>query len=140
MDCRPKKCFKLVWRCRQLLSGFLAKGHLSPVSRHSRLSANDNDDNEVILGYVHRSPGIYLTAEEHPGKPHLMKDVRAVIASDGVPYFHMTSVGSHRTSVREKEGEKERTGSPPLRNIVLTSLLYNQVYCTETVINKYFSF
>jgi hypothetical protein len=27
------------------------------------------DDNEMILGAVHRSPGIYLTAEENPGKP-----------------------------------------------------------------------
>ena len=40
--------------------------------------ANDNvADNEMILGAVHRSPGICLTAEENPRKPqlgdHLMK-------------------------------------------------------------------
>ena len=39
--------------------------------------ANDKDDNEMILGAVHRSPGICLTAEENPIKPqlgdHLMK-------------------------------------------------------------------
>ena len=29
--------------------------------------ANDNSDNEVKQGAVHRSPGIYLTAEENPG-------------------------------------------------------------------------
>ena len=28
-----KKGFKLLWRCHQLLSGFLAKGHLARVSR-----------------------------------------------------------------------------------------------------------
>ena len=33
-----KKSFKLVWRYHQLLSGFLAKGHLSQVSRQSRRS------------------------------------------------------------------------------------------------------
>ena len=33
-----KKSFKLVWRCHQLLSGFLAKGHLPRVSRQSRWS------------------------------------------------------------------------------------------------------
>ena len=33
-----------------------------------------------------------------------MKAVRPVIASNGVPNLQMTSVGSHRTSGREKEG------------------------------------
>ena len=32
---------------------------------------NDKDDNEMIPGTVHRSPGICLTAEENPGKPEL---------------------------------------------------------------------
>ena len=39
--------------------------------------ANDKDDSEMILGAVHRSPGICLTAEENLRKPqlgdHLMK-------------------------------------------------------------------
>ena len=39
--------------------------------------ANDKADNEMILGAVHRSPGICLTAEENLKKPqlgdHLMK-------------------------------------------------------------------
>ena len=30
--------------------------------------ANYKDDNEMIPGAVHRSPGIYLTAEENPGE------------------------------------------------------------------------
>ena len=33
--------------------------------------ANDKGDNEMILGVVYRSPGICLTAEENPRKPHL---------------------------------------------------------------------
>ena len=32
---------------------------------------NDKADNEMILGVVHRSPGICLTAEENPRKPQL---------------------------------------------------------------------
>ena len=59
---------KLVWRCHQLLSGFLAQDHFPRVSRQSRLSANDN---ELIPGAVHNSLGIYLIAEENPGKPQL---------------------------------------------------------------------
>ena len=39
--------------------------------------ANDKGDNEMILGAVHRSPDIWLTAKENPRKPqlvdHLMK-------------------------------------------------------------------
>jgi len=34
---RPKK-IQLVWKCHQVLSGFLAKGHLPRVSRQSRRS------------------------------------------------------------------------------------------------------
>ena len=30
---------------------------------------NDKGDNEMILGAVHRSPGICLTAKENPRKP-----------------------------------------------------------------------
>ena len=56
----------LVWRYRQPLSEFLAKGHLHQGSRPSRLSANDKGDNEVKPGAVHRSPGICLTTEEIP--------------------------------------------------------------------------
>ena len=33
--------------------------------------ANDKDDNGLILGAVHRSPGIYLTAKENLDKPQL---------------------------------------------------------------------
>ena len=33
--------------------------------------ANDKGDNEIILGTVHRSPGICLIAEENSGKPQL---------------------------------------------------------------------
>ena len=35
-----QKIFKLVWWCHQLLSWFLAKGHLPRVSLQSFLSAN----------------------------------------------------------------------------------------------------
>ena len=46
-----QKCFRLVWRCHQLLSGFLARGHLP---RMSLKSTNDKGDNEMITGAVHR--------------------------------------------------------------------------------------
>ena len=35
------------------------------------LVTNDKGDNEMILGAVHRSPGMCLTAEENPRKPQL---------------------------------------------------------------------
>ena len=31
--------------------------------------ANDKDDNKMIPGAVHRSPGIFLAAEENPENP-----------------------------------------------------------------------
>jgi hypothetical protein len=42
------KSFKLVWQCHQLLAGFLAKGHLSAVSRQSCSSDNEKGDNYMI--------------------------------------------------------------------------------------------
>ena len=65
---RGKKIFKLVWRCHQLLSGFLTKGHLPPVSRQFYLSASDRCDNEMIPGVVRRFPGTCLktATEEEP--------------------------------------------------------------------------
>ena len=51
----------------------------------SRLSANDKGDNEAKPGAVHRSPGIYLIAEENPEKSQLgdrlVKAVQPLIAS-----------------------------------------------------------
>ena len=40
------------------------------MSLQSRRSANDKDD-EMISRSVHKSPGIYLTAEENPGQSEL---------------------------------------------------------------------
>ena len=92
------------------MSGFLANGNLPQLSRQSRLSANDKDDSEMIPGAVPKSQGIFLAAEENPGKPQLgnrvMKAVRPAIASNGVSYLHLRSVESPSTSVREKVGEK----------------------------------
>ena len=45
-------------------------------------------------------------AEEKPELgDRLMKAVRLIIASNGVSYLQMTSVGSHSASEREKEGK-----------------------------------
>ena len=76
----------LVWRCHQLLSGFLAKGHLPRVSRRSLM----------IRG---------ITSARRPSDEGA---VRPVIASNRVPFLRMRSVGSHRTSGWEKGGIKER--------------------------------
>ena len=62
-------------------------------------------------------------AEKNPEKPQLgdclMKAVRSVIASNGVPYLQMRSVGFHGTSGREME-EKDK-GS--VKGVELTDLL-----------------
>ena len=87
---RPKNLW-LMWLCHQLLSGFLAKSHLPRISCQPRLSAN----NEMIPWAVHRSPGLsYGCGKPQLGDP-LMKAMRPVISSNGVPYLQMTSVGLH---------------------------------------------
>ena len=69
-------------------------------------SANDKSDNEVKQGAVHRSPGIYLKAEENPGKPQLK-----VIASNGVP-ISPNDVGRFTQHLREEEGEGRKGKGP----------------------------
>ena len=59
----------------------LYRCHLTRVSRQSRLSVNDEGPNEMILGTVYRSPGIYLTAEENLGKPQLRDGMMKAIAN-----------------------------------------------------------
>ena len=113
MGC-SQKSFKLVWLCHQHLPGFLAKDYLPRVSRQSSLSAKDNCGNEMKPGAIHRSPGIYLTADENPGRSQLgdrlIKATRPVISSYVVFYLQMTSAGSHNTPGRKKEEMLERIG------------------------------
>ena len=42
-----------------------------PLAQSVTSIPNDKCDNELIPGAVHRSPGIYLEAEEKPEKPQL---------------------------------------------------------------------
>ena len=106
-----QKRFMVMRSCHQLLSAFLANGHLPRLSCQSSLTDNDKGDNGVKQETVHRSPCIYLTVEENPRKPQLgegmMKVVLPIIASNGIPYFQMKSAGSHSKSEREMEGMEE---------------------------------
>ena len=71
--------------------------------------ANDKDDSEMILGAVHRSSGINLQLRKTSARrPSDERVVRPVIASNGVSFLQMRSVGSHSTSGMKREGKKER--------------------------------
>ena len=60
----------------------------------------------MIPGALHRSPSIYLTAEENPQLGDRDEGaVRLVIASKGALALQMRSIVSHSSS-----GRKERTG------------------------------
>ena len=57
---------------------------------------------------MHRSLGMYLTAEETPepsARRLSMKAVRTVFASNGIPYIQIRSLGLHSTLEMKKEGE-----------------------------------
>ena len=64
MSCGEKP-LKIMWRCHQLLTGVLAKGRLSRVSRQSCFSANTKGDNKMVPEAVYRSNDIYFTVEEY---------------------------------------------------------------------------
>ena len=76
--------------------------------------AHDKGDNEMTLVDMQTSLGICLTVEEKSQKtsasiPSDEGAVRPVIASNGIPFLQIRSVGSHSMTGREKEGNKERT-------------------------------
>ena len=79
---------------------FLAKDQLPRMSRQSRLSANEKRENDMTPEVVDRYPDIRLTAEKNRRKPRLgdrlMKVMRPVIASNGVPFLQMKSVASRQ--------------------------------------------
>ena len=61
---------------------------------------NDKGDNEIILGAVHRSPGIVLTAEKNPRKPQLGESLMKGLHDQSSPQMaslssKMRLVGSH---------------------------------------------
>ena len=66
-----------VWRCHQLLFGFVTKHYFPGVSR---LSVNDKDANEVKSRAVHSS-GIYLTVKGSPRKSQLGDNLMRLVAS-----------------------------------------------------------
>ena len=101
-----QKSFTLVRRCQQLLSGLLAKRYAPSVTSITSV-ANDR----VTMKWSRRlctdllafSLQLRKTSARRPS----MKAVLQVIPSNGVPYLHMRSVGSHITSGVGKEGKMD---------------------------------
>jgi len=82
----------------------------------SCLSGNDKDINEMKLGAVNRSPGIYLTAKEYPSKPqlggHLMKAMRPIIDSNGVlPQNEFCRIAQNIRNLKERKGHPSVHGA-----------------------------
>ena len=126
------KNIKLVWWCHQLLSGFLVKGHLPRVSDRSLKI-------RVIMKWsreaVHRSPGIFFTAEENPGKPQLGDHLMKGLCDQSSP--QMGSLSSKwgrqdRTAHQEGRSKELRKG----RDIFPFPFLFVKVYCNILLQHK----
>ena len=96
-----------VWyiaNCHQLLSGFLAKGHLSRVSRQSRRSLTIRVIMKWSLGCAeiswHLPYSRGIPQKTWARRPSDEGSVRPVIASNGIPFLQMRSIGSHSLSGR----------------------------------------
>jgi hypothetical protein len=68
------------------------------------------DGNEMIPGVMHRSPGIYLTAEENPEKPQLLDRVMKGLCDQSLPQLGSLSpseIGRIAHHARKGERRKE---------------------------------
>ena len=77
----------------------------------------------MIPGAVHKSRGIYLTAEENISLETF--DEGCVIASNGATYLQMRSVGSHKSG---RDGVRAF-------NFIVVILWKNERHAKETVLN-----
>ena len=71
---------------------------------------NDESDNEIILGAVHRSPDICLTAEENLRKPQLGDRLMKGLCDQSSPqmgYRPPKEVGRMAQYVRKEKGRNE---------------------------------
>ena len=91
--------------------------------------ANNNGDNEMIpepctdlmaFALKLRKISARRPSDEGAGRP--------VIASNGIPFLQMRSVGSHSMSGREKEGNKERMGSSSVNIAIDASQFYEKQF------------
>jgi hypothetical protein len=103
MGCGPKR-FKLVWRCHKLLSGFLAKGQFPEVSRQSLMIRMIMRGCRGLCTDLLAFTLQLNKSRETSARRLLVKAMRSIIASNGVPYLQLRSVGSHDTSGKEDEG------------------------------------
>ena len=86
--------------------------------------ANDKDDNAIILGAVHRFPGICLTAEENPRKRQLGDRLtKGCVTSHCLKWgaFPQNEVGRIAQHVRKGEG-RDLIHSIPKECIYLSCL------------------
>ena len=98
--------FTLVWWYQQFLSGFLAKSHFPRVSR---LSLMIRMIMKWSLGLCTEPLVFDLQLRKTSARrPSDEGAVRAVIASNGVPYLQIWSVGPNSKSGREKEGKDKK--------------------------------
>ena len=109
IDC-GRKSLMLMWRCQQLLFGFVAKGDLHQVSRQSYNDKGGWDDTGGCAQISWHLPHSWGKPRKTSARRQSLKAVLPVIVSNGDPYLQMRSVGSHSTSGMEKEGKKERMG------------------------------
>ena len=93
-----------MWQCHQLLSGFLAKGHLLRVSRRSLMISMIIKWSRGLCTDLAFSLRLRGTSARRPSHEEA---VRPVIASNGVPFLQIRSVGSHSTPGEEKEGKRK---------------------------------
>ena len=113
-EAAAKKSFKLAWRCHQLLSGFLATGHLSEVSHQSHRSLMIREIMKWFRGLWTYLLAFTLQLRKIPENSSRRQSdegtVRPIIASNVVPYQQMKAVGSHCTSGSKGKAKRERTG------------------------------
>ena len=63
------------------------------AQRVTSITSVAKGDNEMIPGFVHRSPDVYLRVEENSRETSARRRPMKATHPNGVPYFQMRSIG-----------------------------------------------
>ena len=96
---------------------------------------NDKVDNEMILGAVHTSPGICLTAEENPRKRQLEGHLMKGLCNQSLPQNEVCRIAQQVTKGEGRNEEKDEEATVKSKTLVVPKFVIQITHLWVIVAN-----